>query len=154
MLFNSLSFLVFFPIVLLLFWFIFNKNLKYQNLLILLCSYIFYAWWDWRFLSLIIFSSTTDYITGLKIYNTNIFNHKKKWLLVSLFVNLGILGIFKYYNFFVESFTILMENFGWTPNNLTLDIILPVGISFYTFQTLSYTIDIYRKSLKIIKLIF
>jgi len=108
-------------------------------------SYLFYGWWDWRFLSLIILSSLIDYIAGLKIHSAQNNQHRKNWLFVSLAANLGLLSIFKYYNFFAESFGDLMNVFGWQPNDLTLNIILPVGISFYTFQTLSYTIDIYRR---------
>ncbi|MDP2527926.1 MBOAT family O-acyltransferase [Maribacter dokdonensis] len=117
-----------------------------QNLLLLGVSYFFYAWWDWRFLSLIIISSIIDYIAGLSIHNADTDKKRKSWLVVSLIANLGFLSIFKYYNFFAESFTQAVSAFGWQPNDLTLNIILPVGISFYTFQTLSYTIDIYRKS--------
>lgn len=143
MLFNSFEFLIFFPIVFILYWLL-NENLRKQNILLLTSSYIFYAWWDWRFLSLIIISSFIDFTVGLKIFNTKTGKHRKQWLLVSLFANLGLLSVFKYYNFFAESFSDLMNLFGWQPNDLTLKIILPVGISFYTFQTLSYTIDIYR----------
>ncbi len=147
MLFNSIDFLIFFPIVFVLYWFL-NERLGLQNILLLIASYIFYAWWDWRFLSLIVLSSIIDFVAGLKIHNSENTKHRKFWLLVSLVANLGFLSIFKYYNFFAESFTQAVGIFGWEPNNLTLDIILPVGISFYTFQTLSYTIDIYRKDFK------
>lgn len=145
MIFNSFVFLIFFLIVFITYWLL-NKDLKKQNLLLLISSYVFYAWWDWRFLSLIIISSTIDFIAGYKIYKDK--KHKKRWLLVSLIANLGLLGFFKYYNFFVSSFTDLASSLGWHPDDLTLNIILPVGISFYTFQTLSYTIDIYRGKLK------
>lgn len=145
MLFNSPTFLIFFVIIFIVYWAL-NNDLKKQNVLLLISSYVFYAWWDWRFLSLIIISSVIDYIVGLKIYNSEI--NKKKWLIVSLIANLGLLSFFKYFNFFTQSFSDMMEVFGWQPNDLTLNIILPVGISFYTFQTLSYTIDIYRKSFK------
>jgi len=144
MLFNSFEFLIFFPLVFILYWLL-NKNLRKQNILLLISSYIFYAWWDWRFLSLIILSSFIDFIAGSKIFISKTKRQRKNWLLVSLIANLGLLSIFKYYNFFSESFADLMNIFGWQPNDLTLNIILPVGISFYTFQTLSYTIDIYRK---------
>ncbi|WP_438712208.1 MBOAT family O-acyltransferase [Aquimarina muelleri] len=148
MLFNSIEFLLFFPIVFLLYWFVFNKKLKYQNILLLVVSYIFYGWWDWRFLSLILFSSFVDYFTGLKIHSSENEKERKRWLILSLISNLGLLGVFKYYNFFAASFYDLMLGFGWQVDDLTLHIILPVGISFYTFQTLSYTIDIYRKEFK------
>ena len=145
MLFNSIEFLIFFPIVFILYWLLSDK-LTLQNLLLLGASYIFYAWWDWRFLSLIIISSVIDYIAGLSIHKANTEKQRKFWLIVSLIANLGFLSIFKYYNFFAESFTQAVSAFGWQPNDLTLNIILPVGISFYTFQTLSYTIDIYRRT--------
>ena len=147
MLFNSIEYLIFLPTTFVLYWFL-NNHLKAQNTLILLCSYIFYAWWDWRFLSLIVLSSIIDYVIGLNIENTTSGKAKKNWLLLSLSCNLGLLGVFKYYNFFASSFEGLMQSFGWSPGNVTLDIILPVGISFYTFQTLSYTLDIYRGTLK------
>lgn len=147
MLFNSLEFLIFFPTVFVLYW-AFWKHLSFQNMLLLTSSYIFYAWWDWRFLSLIIISSIIDYIAGLRIYNAENEKYRKIWLIISLIANLGFLSIFKYYNFFAESFTQAVSVLGWQPNDLTLNIILPVGISFYTFQTLSYTIDIYRRDFK------
>jgi len=147
MLFNSLEFLLFFPIVFIAYWLL-NNDLKKQNLLLLLSSYIFYGWWDVRFLSLIILSSFIDFTAGLKIFHSQNKKERKNWLFVSLFANLGMLSVFKYYNFFAGSFSDLMNVFGWQPNDLTLNIILPVGISFYTFQTLSYTIDIYRKEFK------
>ncbi len=144
MLFNSFDFLIFFPLVFVAYWLL-NNNLKKQNVLLLICSYVFYAWWDWRFLSLIIVSSFIDFTAGLQIFKAQTHQLRKRWLMVSLIANLGMLSVFKYYNFFAESFTDLMHILGWQPNDLTLNIILPVGISFYTFQTLSYTIDIYRK---------
>ncbi len=147
MLFNSFEFLFFFPTVFVLYWLL-QFNLKAQNIFLLLVSYFFYAWWDWRFLSLIIFSSIVDYVIGLRLHEAESAIIKKRWLLLSLSVNLGLLGVFKYYNFFVESFVVFAENWDWTPNELTLNVILPVGISFYTFQTLSYTLDIYRGTLK------
>ncbi len=145
MIFNSTTFLVFFAIVYVLYW-LANKHLKLQNGLLLLASYVFYGWWDWRFLSLIFISSLIDYYAALKMEQKP--EQSKRWLMVSLVYNLGMLSIFKYYNFFASSFTDMTRMFGWEPNDLTLNIILPVGISFYTFQTLSYTIDVYRKNLK------
>lgn len=147
MLFNSIAFLFFLPITFVLYWFIVNKTLKLQNFFVLIASYVFYGSWDWRFLSLIIISSVTDYILGLKIHNSESDLKRKSYLIISLVINLGILGFFKYYNFFVNSFIDLFDLFGITLNSSTLSILLPVGISFYTFQTLSYTIDIYRKKL-------
>lgn len=148
MLFNSLQYAIFLPIVFILYWFVFQKNLKAQNIFIIIVSYIFYGWWDWRFLSLIIFSSAVDYSVGiglLKIEN----NVKRKLLLyTSLITNLGLLGVFKYYNFFIESLMDVAPGLTFLLSERTLNIVLPVGISFYTFQTLSYTIDVYRKKLE------
>jgi alginate O-acetyltransferase complex protein AlgI len=148
MLFNSISFLIFFPIAFLLYWHVFNKNSSRQNLLLLVASYVFYGWWDWRFLGLILLSSLTDYLLGNFIYQASKEKHRKLLLFLSLLVNLGILGFFKYFNFFTESLVVAMNTIGMSVSVPTLKIILPVGISFYTFQTLSYTIDIYRKRLK------
>jgi D-alanyl-lipoteichoic acid acyltransferase DltB (MBOAT superfamily) len=160
MLFNSFAFAVFLPVVFFLYWKFFNKSLFYRNLFLLATSYIFYGWWDWRFLSLLIISSFTDFIIGKKIgalneklqleeqITTNINRKKKQWLLLSIITNIGILAFFKYYNFFVDSFITLFSTVGISLPSSTLNIILPVGISFYTFQTLSYTLDIYRKTLQ------
>ncbi|WP_127844775.1 MBOAT family O-acyltransferase [Psychroflexus aestuariivivens] len=148
MLFNSIDFAIFLPIVFLLYWFVVNKNLKLQNLLILIASYVFYAWWDWRFLSLIIFSTLVDYVVGLKLKSENHALNRKILLWISIIVNLGFLGFFKYYNFFLENFRNAFSIFGFEINANSLNIILPVGISFYTFQTLSYTIDIYKRKLE------
>ena len=147
MLFNSIEYLIFLPIVFLIYWLL-KSNYKNQNILLLISSYVFYGWWDYRFLSLIIFSSFLDYYVGLKIDAAKGQKLKKRWLLVSLCSNLGLLGVFKYYNFFADSFASTMSTVGWEVNDLTLNIILPVGISFYTFQTLSYSIDIYRGQIK------
>jgi D-alanyl-lipoteichoic acid acyltransferase DltB (MBOAT superfamily) len=148
MLFNSLDFAIFLPIVFLLYWFVVQKNLKLQNTLIVLASYIFYGWWDWRFLSLIIFSTVVDYLIGQRL-RTEVKQPKRKVLLwTSIVVNLGFLGFFKYYNFFLENFVDTFSLFGMQINANSLNIILPVGISFYTFQTLSYTIDVYKKKLE------
>ena len=148
MLFNSLEFLIFLPVVFCLYWFVFNKNLFFQNLLILFASYLFYGWWDYRFLSLIMFSTVVDFFIGQKIHMSKDVKLRKMYLILSLATNLGILGFFKYFNFFIDSFIDLVALTGYSlENQWTLNIILPVGISFYTFQTLSYTIDIYRKQL-------
>ena len=145
MLFNSIEFAIFLPIVFLFYWFIVNKNLKHQNIFLLITSYIFYGWWDWRFLSLIIFSSAIDYWVGVSLENQQD-KTKRKWLLLtSIFVNISFLGFFKYFNFFTENFVEAFTLFGKHPNVISLKIILPVGISFYTFQTLSYSIDVYRR---------
>jgi D-alanyl-lipoteichoic acid acyltransferase DltB (MBOAT superfamily) len=147
MLFNSFDFAIFLPIVFVLYWFVMARNLKLQNLLIVVASYVFYGWWDWRFLSLILFSTLTDYWIAIAMDGQN--QARRKTLLwVSIFVNLGFLGFFKYYNFFVENFVAVFSLFGKEISPNTLNIILPVGISFYTFQTLSYTIDVCKGKLQ------
>ena len=149
MLFNSIEFLLFLPTVFILYWFVFNKNLKVQNSLILLSSYIFYGWWDYRFLSLIFFSTIVDYIIGLNIPKQNSEKKQKLLFWCSVLFNLSVLGFFKYYNFFVDSWVDLFSSIGYEIKSVwALNIILPVGISFYTFQTMSYTIDIYKKKLE------
>ncbi|MFC3880910.1 MBOAT family O-acyltransferase [Algoriphagus namhaensis] len=206
MLFNSFTFLIFLPIVFLLYWFVFQKNLKLQNAFLLLASYVFYGWWDWRFLGLIIASSVVDYWVGMRmgsVISTNNavistkgrnlnedskveneispsagssrndqqtksprtqrevsfdgnngsnlkswFTGRKKYLTLSLAFNLGMLGFFKYFNFFIDSAADFISLLGFQPHISTLNLILPVGISFYTFQTLSYSIDVYRGNLK------
>ena len=148
MLFNSIDFAIFLPIVFILYWVVVNKNLKLQNTLIVVASYTFYGWWDWRFLSLIFFSSIIDYTIGLGLKATENVKRRKLLLLTSIIVNLGFLGFFKYYNFFLENFTTAFTFFGTTIRADSLDIVLPVGISFYTFQTLSYNIDVYRRKLE------
>jgi D-alanyl-lipoteichoic acid acyltransferase DltB (MBOAT superfamily) len=147
MLFNSIDFAVFLPIVFVLYWFVFNKNLRHQNLLIVAASYVFYGWWDWRFLSLLLFSTLTDFVVGIWLGKIDNPRKRKALLAWSIIVNLGFLGFFKYYNFFVDSFVDAFSLFGTEIGARSLNIILPVGISFYTFQTLSYTIDVYRKKL-------
>jgi alginate O-acetyltransferase complex protein AlgI len=146
--FNSFSFALFLPIVFLLYWFGTRGNLKLQNILLLVSSYFFYACWDWKFLFLLIFSTLLDYYTGIMIYQSE--EHKKKlfWLWLSIIVNLGFLGVFKYYNFFASSFVTALAQIGLNVHVETLNIILPVGISFYTFHGLSYVIDIYKNKIK------
>ncbi len=148
MLFNSIEFAIFLPVVFALYWSVFKSNLKLQNAFLIVVSYIFYGWWDWRFLSLIIFSSAVDYLVGLGLGKFDKSSTRKILLATSVFVNLGFLGFFKYYNFFAESFVQTFTLFGQNFDVSRLNIILPVGISFYTFQTLSYSIDVYRKKLK------
>jgi len=148
MLFNSLDFAIFLPIVFVLYWFVANKNLKLQNFLIVAASYLFYGWWDWRFLSLILFSSLVDYFVGIGLLNQQNLNKRKILLWISILVNLGFLGFFKYYNFFIDNFVAAFTLFGTEITVNSLNIILPVGISFYTFQTMSYSIDVYRKQLE------
>ena len=149
MLFNSIEFFIFLPTVYILYWYLLNDKLNKQNLLLLCSSYFFYGWWDWRFLSLIILSTSVDYMIGLKIHNSNSPRARLNYLKCSIFVNLMILAIFKYFNFFIDSFIDLFNLFPFHDSEtLTLNIILPIGISFYTFQTMSYTIDIYFKKLQ------
>lgn len=158
MLFNSIDFAIFLPIVFLLYWFVFKKNLTIQNLFIVTASYLFYGWWDWRFLILIGFTSICSWGSGIIIHNitTNSTTDTEKSVkrkartitTLNIILNLLILGFFKYYNFFVESFVDAFALFGKQLNIHTLKIILPVGISFYTFQALSYSIDVYRKKLE------
>ena len=147
MLFNSLEFLLFLPCVFLLYWFVFKK-IKNQNLFILIASYTFYGWWDWRFLFLILASTIVDYSLGISINKIEERKKRKVLLWVSLAFNLSLLGVFKYYNFFIENWVNAWSQVGVEMNKSSLNIILPVGISFYTFQTLSYTIDVFRKELK------
>ena len=144
MLFNSLSFAIFLPIVFVLYW-VFGKSRKSQNLLLLIASFYFYGCWDWRFLFLLAFSIFLDYFTGIQIEKSTSDLRRKMWLWISIGVNLGFLGFFKYYNFFAESFVDLLATFGLYTDPWILKIILPVGISFYTFHGLSYVIDIYKK---------
>jgi D-alanyl-lipoteichoic acid acyltransferase DltB (MBOAT superfamily) len=148
MLFNSIDFAIFLPIVFILFWFVFEKNLKGQNILIVAASYLFYGWWDWRFLSLILFSTIIDYFVGLGLLKQENQIKRKLLLWTSISINLGFLGFFKYYNFFLDNFITAFSFFGTEIKANSLNIILPVGISFYTFQTLSYSIDVYKRKLE------
>ena len=145
MLFHTWEFASFFCVVYFLYLIL---NHKLQNRMLLLASYFFYGSWDWRYLSLLIVSTTVDYFCGLKIQNTELKQHKKKFVTLSIFVNLSILGVFKYYNFFAENFKALMAPMGFEVHTYFLDVALPLGISFYTFQTMSYSIDVYRGKLK------
>jgi alginate O-acetyltransferase complex protein AlgI len=148
MLFNSLDFAIFLPIVFLFYWLLGSARVRQQNLLILVSSYFFYGWWDWRFLLLILFSTLTDYYIGLSLGKTKDPAIRKGLLSISVLVNLGLLGFFKYFNFFLDNFLTAFQWFGMPIQQGLLEIILPVGISFYTFQTLSYTIDVYRGKLE------
>ena len=148
MLFNSLQFAIFLPIVFVLYWLVNNKSIKLQNLLLLSASYFFYSCWDVRFLLLLIFSTFLDYFTGIMIYKSSRASGKKLWLFISIIVNLGFLVFFKYYNFFIDSFAASLSQLGLSPNRASLNIILPVGISFYTFHGLSYVFDIYHNRIK------
>jgi len=147
-LFNSIDFAIFLPIVFILYWFVTNRNLRLQNFLILAASYLFYGWWDWRFLSLILFSTLVDYFVGRKLRIEENQTKRKILLWTSILVNFGFLGFFKYCNFFFENFITAFSFFGQQIQGDSLNIILPVGISFYTFQTLSYSIDVYKRKLE------
>ena len=148
MLFNSLDFAIFLPIVFVLYWFVANSNLRLQNFLVVAASYVFYGWWDWRFLTLILFSTAVDYTVGRALSSEDDAIKRRVLLWISILVNLGFLGFFKYYNFFIDNFITAFTLFGGEIKANSLDIILPVGISFYTFQTLSYTIDVYKRKLQ------
>ena len=148
MLFNSFSFGFFLIATYLLYWLIFNKNIKLRNLFLLTISYFFYGVWNWKLLILIIIISATDFIFGYLINKEEYARRRKLYLTISIVINLGILGFFKYCNFFIDSFYSLLNIFGITATFTPLNIILPVGISFYTFQGLSYVLDIYHKKLE------
>lgn len=148
MLFNSVDFALFLPLAFALFWLSNRRSVSLSNLIIVACSYFFYGWWEWKFLSLIAFSSLLDYTIGLGLDRTDSVRNRKLLLITSLTANLGLLGLFKYYNFFVENFISAFTFLGFEPSISTFQFILPVGISFYTFQTLSYTIDVYNRKLK------
>lgn len=147
MFFNSLDFAFFLPIVFALYW-LAKRNIKLQNTILLISSYYFYACWDWRFLSLILISSLVDFLVGIALSNQEHVVKRKVLLWTSISVNIGFLAFFKYYNFFVEEFVAVFSMFGREIQANSLNIILPIGISFYTFQTLSYSIDIYKRKLE------
>lgn len=148
MLFNSIDFAIFLPIVFIFYWFIADKKIKIQNGVLVISSFIFYGWWDWRFLGLLLFSALVDYSVGLGLMREKR-TERRKWLLaISISLNLGLLAFFKYYNFFVDNFEQAFTFFGQPFHNNALHIILPVGISFYTFQSLSYGIDVYQRKLQ------
>lgn len=148
MLFNSLEFAVFLPLVFLIYWFVVSRNLTLQNIFLLISSYFFYGWWDWRFLFLIAFSSFTDYFVGLGLLKTDDNRKRRLLLLTSITVNLGLLGFFKYFNFFAQSFAEAFTLLGRPISVTSLNVILPIGISFYTFKTISYSLDIYKRKLE------
>lgn len=148
MLFNSVEFLLFLPVVFLLYWYVF-RPLRWQNLFVVMASYVFYGWWDWRFLILIAFTTLCSYISGILLERAEGKRIRQKWIsAANIIINLSILGVFKYYDFFGENFSALLRLFGMEADWVTLNIILPVGISFYTFQALSYTIDVYQHRIK------
>jgi len=146
MVFTSIAFVVFFLVFFVLYWSC-NKNLRLQNILILVGSYIFYGWWDYRFLLWMFISSTIDFIIGYKLYESKDKNYRKILMGIALTTNLGMLFYFKYFNFFIDSFGVVLISLGMDPKLMMIDVVLPVGISFYTFQTLSYSIDIYKNKL-------
>ncbi len=148
MLFNSIEFAIFLPLVFFCYWFIVNKNLKFQNFFIVAVSYIFYGWWDWRFLFLIALTTGASYLSGILIERHREKKTAKGIAAINIALNLLILCIFKYFNFFAENLNALFEMFGYSLDWVTLDILLPVGISFYTFQALSYTIDVYKRKMQ------
>jgi alginate O-acetyltransferase complex protein AlgI len=148
MLFNSLNFVIFLPVVFAAYWLLKDNGKNWQNKILLLSSYFFYACWDFRFLFLLVFSTLLDYLTGIKMDQAKTNKNRKFWFWLSIAVNLGFLATFKYYNFFIESFTDMVGLFGYKANFWSLQVILPVGISFYTFHGLSYVIDIYNKRIK------
>jgi D-alanyl-lipoteichoic acid acyltransferase DltB (MBOAT superfamily) len=155
MLFNSIDFAIFLPIVFALYWFVFQRNLKVQNFFLITASYVFYGWWDWRFLILMTITILCSYVSGqligkarLTTDRTHIRRRGRTVVATNIVINLLILGFFKYYNFFVQSFADAFMLFGKSMDTHTLKIILPVGISFYTFQALSYTIDVYRHKIE------
>ena len=147
MLFNSIDFAIFLPVVLLLFWTLERRSFRYGNAWLLASSMFFYGWWDWRYLGLVFLSGGLDYLASIKIEGASGPRARKAWLGLSIFGNLGVLGFFKYYDFFVTAFADSFTLMGRPIEASTLGLILPVGISFYTFQSLSYTIDVYRRDL-------
>jgi alginate O-acetyltransferase complex protein AlgI len=148
MLFNSIDFAIFLPVVFLLYWIAGSKNLRLQNYIILAASYIFYGWWDWKFLTLILISTLIDFIVGVALSKTDHPLYRKWWVATSVVLNLALLGTFKYLNFFIENFVAAFSFFGAEIPIGPLQLILPVGISFYTFQTMSYSLDVYKKKIE------
>ena len=140
--FNSVTFGIFFAVVLPLYWLVPRRA---RNVVLAVASYVFYGWWDWRFLSLLVISTVVDYTVGLRLGRNDDDRIRRRLLLTSAGVNLGLLGAFKYFNFFTDSFQSMLAGLGLEADRVTLDVVLPVGISFYTFQTLSYTFDVYRR---------
>ena len=148
MLFNSFTFLWFFIIVFFIYWFPLKNQLKTQNGFILISSYFFYGWWDWRFLILIVLSTLLDFYIGRQLGREDQNNKRKSLLVLSVIFNIGLLCYFKYFDFFIDNWITAWQGLGVTFNKTSLNIILPIGISFYTFQTMSYTIDLYRNKIK------
>ena len=143
MLFNTIQYAAFFPVVFVLYWFVLRRWLRVQNAMLLVASYFFYACWDWRFVFLLAFSTLLDYFSGLRVHAARSSGAKRAWLVASVGINLGFLGVFKYFNFFAASFADLARALGYELDPVVIDVLLPVGISFYTFHGLSYVLDIY-----------
>ena len=148
MFFNSVNFAIFLPVIFIIYWFVTKGNLRFQNVILLVSSYFFYACWDWRFMFLLIFSTLLDFYTGIKIHESPKQKMRLFWLWFSIIINLGFLGVFKYFNFFTSSFSQGLSLLGLKANLGSIQVILPVGISFYTFHGLSYVIDIYNNRIK------
>jgi alginate O-acetyltransferase complex protein AlgI len=151
MLFNSIEYLLFLPIVVILYWWLNKKALLYQNTFLLLMSYLFYGMWNWKFLFLLVFSTLLDYYSAIKIEQSQSKRRKKFWLILSVGINLGFLGVFKYFNFFSDIVTDVKHLFGLNSSIARLDVLLPVGISFYTFHGLSYVFDCYNEKIEVRK---
>lgn len=153
MTFNSLTYLLFLPTVFLIYWIVF-KSTRTRNIFIIAASYLFYGWWSWKFLILIFITTLCSYLTGIGIEKSSNVIKRKSLLTANIIINLTILFTYKYFNFFAENFSHLLTTIGFTPDHVTLDLVLPVGISFYTFQALSYTVDVYRREINATRDIF
>ncbi len=147
MLFNSISFGIFLPIVFCIYWILARKSTELQNNILLVASYFFYGWWDWRLLFLLLFISVANYLSGIKIEKAQVSGRSRLWLAIGLIINIGTLGVFKYFNFFIDSFVDLVSLTGYHLPRSSVRIVLPLGISFYIFLSLSYIIDIYKKKI-------
>ncbi|MDD2961467.1 MAG: MBOAT family protein [Muribaculaceae bacterium] len=147
MLFSSIEFAIFLPIVFYLYWAL-SRNLKVQNIFVVATSYFFYAWWDWRFLGLIIFTTISTYLSGILISKASNKTQEKLWMWLNIGINISILGFFKYFNFFCDNIVLLASWLGLTLDWFTLKVLLPIGISFYTFQAISYTVDVYKRKIE------
>jgi D-alanyl-lipoteichoic acid acyltransferase DltB (MBOAT superfamily) len=148
MLFNSVEFLIFLPAVFILYWFIVNKNLRLQNSFLLVASYVFYGWWDWRFLFLLAGVGLFNYMAGIALSEAGTPGKKRAWMLAGVAINVVTLCVFKYFNFFIDSFTQLFSSIGYELPRSSTRIVLPIGISFYIFLSLSYIIDIYKEKMQ------
>ena len=151
MLFNSIEFVVFLPLVFVLYWKVFGRKLRLQNAFVVLASYVFYGWWDWRFLILIAVTTFCSFYSGILLGKSCSRLYRRFFLWCNVGINLGILCCFKYFNFFSANFAALLRALGMQADMISLDLVLPVGISFYTFQALSYTIDVYRGKIEYTK---